>query len=118
MEDRQVENDQWQLECHAKTNHQQNLDVDIVLKIRKDRGNGIGLSQQPLKARRNNDEVAKDRADEEQRRGGKNSGNNPTTLIGFERRQEKAQNLPDDHRRTHDHSDLDGDRESQGKAAE
>ena len=72
VEDSQVENDQRQLERHAKADNQQNLDIDIVLEIRKDRGDGIGLAQQPLKARRNDDEIAKDRTDEEQRRGSKN----------------------------------------------
>ena len=118
MEDGQVEDDERQLKRHAKADHKEQLHVDVVLQIGQRRSDGRGLADEPLKACRDDDEVAKDCAQEEQHRRGEHRGHDPLALVGSKRRQEKRQNLPDDHGRAHDHGHLDGQREAQAKAAE
>ena len=118
MEDGQVEDDERQLKRHTKAKHKEQLHVDIVLQIGPRRGDGRGLADEPLKACRDNDEVAENGAQEEQHRRGEHRGHDPLALVGAKRRQEKCQNLPDNHGRAHDHGHLDGQREAQAKAAE
>ena len=118
MENGQVEDDERQLKRHTKADHKEQLHVDVVLQIGQRRSDSRGLADEPLKARRDDDEVAEDGTQEEQHRRGEHRGHNPLALVGAQCRQEKCQNLPDDHGRAHDHGHLDGQREAQAKAAE
>ena len=118
MEDRQVEDDERELEGHAEADHEEELHVDVVLEVGQGRGDGIRLTDEPLEARRDDDEVAEDRAQEEQHRGGEHRGHDPLALVGAQRRQEECQDLPDDHGRAHDHGELEREREAQREATE
>ena len=118
MENGQVEDDERQLKRHAKADHKEQLHVDVVLQVGQRGGDGRSLADEPLKARRDDDEVAEDGAQEEEQRRGEHRRHDPLALVGAQRRQEKCQDLPDDHGRAHYHSHLDGQREAQAKAAE
>ena len=118
MENGQVKDDERQLKRHTKADHKEQLHVDVVLQIGQRRGDGRGFADEPLKARRNDDEIAKDGAQEEQHRRGEHRGHDPLALVGAKRRQEKRQDLPDNHGRAHDNGHLDGQRKAQAKAAE
>ena len=118
MENGQVEDDERQLKRHTKADHEEQLHVDVVLQIGPRRGDSRGFADEPLKACRDNDEVAEDGTQEEQHRRGEHRGHDPLALVGAQRRQEKCQDLPDDHGRAHDHGHLDGQRKAQAKAAE
>ena len=118
MENGQVEDDERQLKRHTKADHKEQLHVDVVLQVGQRRSDGRGLADEPLKARRDDDEIAEDGTQEEQHRRGEHRGHDPLALVGAQRRQEKCQDLPDDHGRAHDHGHLDGQREAQAKAAE
>ena len=87
---RQVEDDERQLKRHTKADHKEQLHVDVVLQIGQRRSDSRGLADEPLKARRDDDEVAEDGTQEEQHRRDEHRGHNPLALVGAQCRQEKT----------------------------
>ena len=103
---------------YAEADHEQQLGVDEILKLRHGGADRARLLEQPFKGSRGDEEVAKHHAGKEQGRCHEHGRHDPLALVGTQGWKEERKDLPDDHGRAHGERDLDGNVELDGEATE